>query len=86
MAKLVYILCALASLFCTALLLRGFVRSGTRLLLWTALCFLGFSINNVLVFIDLVVLPAVDLSLIRTLPSLGGLIILAYGLVWDTAS
>lgn len=85
MAEAIYILCSLISLACTALLWRGYLRSGVKLLLWSSLCFLGLSISNVLLFIDLVVLPQIDLSLWRSLATLIALIVLIYGLIWDAS-
>ena len=76
-------LCALTSLACAVLLLRGYRSSRARLLLWSGLCFAGFALNNALLFVDLRVLPEHDLSLWRTLPALVGVGILLYGLVWD---
>ncbi|HEU4455454.1 MAG TPA: DUF5985 family protein [Longimicrobium sp.] len=83
MATLVYALCALTSLLCMALLVRGYRRSGARLLLWTAVCFAGLALNNVLLFVDLQVVPSVDLSVWRSLPALMGLLALLYGLIWE---
>lgn len=82
MADVVYILCALTSLACALLLWRGYAQSRARLLLWSALCFAGFFLNNVLLVID-VHIPQVDLSLWRSLPALIGIALLIYGLVWD---
>ena len=84
MATLVYALCALTSLTCAVLLLRGYFRTGVRLLLWSGLCFAGLAINNVILVVDLRVVPTVDLSVWRTLPALAGIVILLYGLVWET--
>ena len=84
MATLVYALCALTSLLCFALLVRGYLRSRARLLLWASLCFAGLALNNVLLFVDVRVVPAVDLSAWRSLPALAGVVILVYGLVWDS--
>lgn len=84
MATLVYALCALTSMACAVLLYRGYRESQVRLLLWAALCFLGLSFNNVLLFVDLGLVPEVDLSIWRSLPTLGGLLLLIYGLVWET--
>ncbi|HEY2386482.1 MAG TPA: DUF5985 family protein [Candidatus Binatia bacterium] len=64
-ADAVYVLCTVTSLLCALLLFRGYRRSGIRLLLWSALCFAGLALNNAFVFVDLVVLPEVDLSLPR---------------------
>jgi hypothetical protein len=85
MAEAIYILCSLVSLVCTVLLLRGYLRSRVRLLLWSSLCFLGLTISNILLFIDLVIFPQVDLSLWRSLATLIGLIVLIYGLIWDAS-
>jgi hydrogenase/urease accessory protein HupE len=80
----VNILCALTSFACAVLLLRGFVQRRVRLLLWSGLCFVGFAIGNVLLVVDTMVVPQTDLSLLRSLPVLAGLVVLIYGLVWDT--
>jgi hypothetical protein len=83
LGPIVYLLCALTALACAALLLRAYRRSGARLLLWAGLCFLGLTLNNALVFVDLVVVPSVDLFTWRNLAALAGLAVLLYGLVWD---
>ena len=84
MATLVYALCALTSLECAVLLLRGYVTSRARLLLWSGLCFAGLAANNVILLVDKRVVPSIDLSLWRSLPALAGVAILLYGLVWET--
>ena len=84
MAAAVYVLCALTSLACALLLLRGFAQRGVRLLLWSGLGFVGFAVGNAMLVADLVLFPERDLQLMRTLPVLGGLLVLIYGLVWDT--
>ncbi len=81
---LVYGLCALTSGACAVLLLRGWRRSRQRLLLWSGLCFVGLSLNNLLLIVDVRLVPAVDLSLVRTLPALAGVALLLFGFVWDT--
>jgi hypothetical protein len=80
----VYILCALTSAACAWLLLRTYARTHHRLLLWSGLCFAGLSANNVLLFIDMRVLPEIDLSVWRTLPALAAVLVLIYGLVWES--
>ena len=80
----VYALCALTSIACAVLLLRGYLRSKVRLLLWSGLCFAGLALNNVVLFVDVRVLPETDLSLLRTLPAVAGILILIYGLIWET--
>ncbi|MGH7662644.1 MAG: DUF5985 family protein [Vulcanimicrobiaceae bacterium] len=86
MAEVVYILAALTSAACAFLLLRSYARTHVPLLLWSGIAFVGFTINNVLVYLDLVVLgPEVDLSVWRLIPTLLGLIVFCYGLIWEAA-
>jgi len=84
MAAVVYALCAVTSLLAAILLLRGFRQTGGRLLLWSSLCFLGLTVNNVLVFVDLVIEPERDLLVWRNLPALAGMLLLLHGLIWDS--
>jgi hypothetical protein len=79
----VYTLCAVTSLTCAALLLRAYAATGVRLLLWCLVCFVGLALNNVLLFVDKVVVPDSDLSVWRTLPAFVGVAGLIYGLVWE---
>jgi hypothetical protein len=81
-ALLVYVLCAVTSLACAVLLLRAYRRSRVRLLLWSGLCFSLFTLNGVLLIVD-VRTPERDLSVVRSLPLLLGIGMLLYGLVVD---
>jgi hypothetical protein len=84
MAELVYLLCALTSTLCAALLLRSYSRSRTRLLVWSSLAFVGLALNNALLFVDLALLPTtVDLWVLRNAVALAALSILVFGLIWD---
>ena len=80
----VYALCAVTSIVCAVLLLRGYRATRTRLLFWSSVCFVGLALNNVLLFVDLIVLPSIDLYVLRAAMALLGLSILVYGLVWDS--
>jgi hypothetical protein len=84
MGTIVYGLCAITSLACALLLLRGYRDSRARLLLWSGLCFVGLAANNIILFVDLRVVPELDLSAWRTLPAVVGVGFLLYGLIWDT--
>jgi hypothetical protein len=84
MAAAIYTLCTLAALLCTYLLLDAYRRGRYRLLLWSGLCFAGLTVNNLLLVIDKIVLPTVDLSLVRTSVALLAMVILLYGLIWDS--
>ena len=67
-----------------ALLFRAYAASGMRLLLWSALCFVCLSINNVLLFMDLVVFPTqLDLRPYRLISALVGVLFLLYGFIWE---
>ena len=84
MIEAVYVLCALTSIACAAMLFRGYRKTRTRLLFWSSLCFVGLAANNVILFVDRVVLPQVDLSLPRTGAALFALLVLLFGLVWES--
>jgi hypothetical protein len=83
MSAAVYVLCAVTSLACAALLLRAYRANRVKLLLWSGLCFVGLTLDNVFLVLDLVVFPDYELSLGRVLPGLIGLMLLIYGLIWD---
>lgn len=85
MAGVVYALCSLTAFLCSGLLFRGYTRSGARLLLWSSLCFLGLTVNNVLVFVDLQVLSKeASILLWRNVSALAAMSLLLYGLIWDS--
>jgi hypothetical protein len=86
MAVTIYSLCALAALLCAALLFKGYRRSRYKLLLWSGLCFSGLTLNNLLLVADKVILPDVDLSILRSATAVASMVVLLYGLIWDTES
>jgi hypothetical protein len=79
-----YVFAVLSSGACAVLLLRGYLRRRIRLLMWSAVCFVCLTINNVALFTDLVVFPEVDLRLARVIPALIGMTLLLYGFIWDS--
>ena len=83
-ALAVYSLCALTSAAVAFFLLRGWKRSGAPLLLWSGLCFVGFFLNAALLLVDQRWYQ--DLSVWRSLPTVAGLALLLYGLVWRSES
>ena len=85
MATAVYVLCALTSAACAALLWRAWARGRVRLLLWSAVCFAGLAIHNTVLFVDKVVAPDVDLSTLRIATGLAALLTLLAGLIWESA-
>ncbi len=84
MSAAVYILATVVCLISAVLLLRGFFSGRQRLLLWSGLCFVGLTISNLLVFLDLVIFPAVDLYFARLASAAVAMMLLVYGLVWES--
>jgi hypothetical protein len=84
MAELVYVLCALTSVLCAGLLLRSYLANRTRLLLWSTLCFVGLALNNIFLFVDLVLVPDFDLRWARSGSAIVGLATLLIGLVGES--
>ena len=78
-----YAVALLTSTLCTILLFRGYARRRFRLLLWSAVCFAGLTINNLLLFVDLVVFPTVDLRMPRLIAALAGIAVMLYAFIWE---
>lgn len=79
----IYLLCAATALACSLLLFRGYRRNGTRLLVLCALFFLSLALENALVFVDRIIVPDIDLYLLRTSVALVGVSLFLVGLIWD---
>ena len=81
---IVYVLCFLTSVACAWMLGRSYRRNGTRLLLWSSVCFVFLALNNLVLVLDLVVWPTeVDLRLPRLLLALAAVASLIWGFVWE---
>lgn len=80
-ASLVYILCALTSIACAFFLLKGPRAKRGGLMLWSGLCFGLLAISNILLFVDLVVFPQVNLLILRTAITALAHLILVFGLI-----
>ena len=83
MDTVVYALCAVTSLLCVVLLARAYAAARVGLLLWTLLAFIGLALNNLVLFVDKVIVTDTDLSLWRSLPALVGIGALVFGLIWE---
>jgi hypothetical protein len=80
----IYLLCFLTSGACAYLLMRGFRRSGSRLLFWSGLCFGFLAANSFAVILDILVFPELDLQVLRHAASLAAVGTLLVGLVWES--
>jgi hypothetical protein len=80
---LIYLVSFAASSVCATLLVRSYLRNRTRLLLWSAACFVLLALNSAVVILDFLVFVNVDLGLVRVGTSLAGVLALLYGFIWE---
>ena len=80
---LVYGLCFATSTLCAWLLGRSFRRSRSRLLFWSALCFVLLAVVNFIVVLDMLVYPDIDFRPVRLWLSLVAVSVLLFGFIWD---
>lgn len=83
MSTALYCLTILTTLVCSGLLLRAWFRNRNGLLLWSGLCFAGLTIENILVFGDLVLFPSIDLYTYRLASAAVAISLLLFGLIWE---
>jgi hypothetical protein len=83
MASLVYVLGFVVCFLCSLLLLRAYARVRNRLLLWSGVCFAGLTASNALLVVDLFA-PDVDLYVWRLAVAAVAMLVLLYGLVWES--
>lgn len=84
LGAIVYVIGTCTSAACSALLIRGYLRGRKNLLLWSGLCFAGLAISNLLIFVDLVLIPDVDLYRYRLGTAAVAMLLLLYGLIWES--
>lgn len=83
MAALIYALCALLCGWIAWSLWQHHARTRSRVLFWSALCFSGLTVNNLLLVVDKLLVPGVDLSVLRQAIAFGSLCLLLFGLVYE---
>jgi hypothetical protein len=81
-AATVYVLAAVTALLCAVLLFQGWRRTRLPLLFWSGLCFAGLTLSNIVLAVDLLIVPSVDLAVWRNGTALLALVVLLYGLIW----
>lgn len=85
MSSVIFALCAIASIFVAFMLARAYFKRPSRILLWSAICFGGLALNNLILFYDLVLLPEeISYGVARNIVLSGSVGVLLYGLIWDT--
>lgn len=82
--SLVYLLCVITCLLCAGLLVRAWMTTRVRLLLWSAISFSLLAVNNLFLFADQVLFPNVDLWLFRLVPALAAVVTLIVGFIWES--
>jgi hypothetical protein len=80
---IIYLLCVATSLLCAYLLARAYQASRTKLLVWSAACFALLAANNLILAVDILLLPTVDLSMLRLATSLAAVAVLLFGFIWE---
>jgi len=80
---IVYLLCFISGALCAYLLFVAFARQKRQLFLWSAICFSLLALNNLLVFLDIIILPNINLLPYRLFASLAAVIVLLYGFIWE---
>ncbi len=80
---IVYLMCVATSLLCAYLLARAYRRGRTKLLIWSAVCFALLAVNNLVLTVDVLVLPNIDLTILREVTSLAAVAVLLCGFIWE---
>ncbi|HVY25747.1 MAG TPA: DUF5985 family protein [Polyangiaceae bacterium] len=83
MAAIAYGLGVCTSIFCAFLLIRSYLATRTPLLLWCSFCFVWLALNNVILFVDIFVVPDVNLEIWRNATALIALVLMLVGLIWE---
>lgn len=81
---LVYLLCFLAAALCAGLLVRQYRMASTPVLLWSATCFVFLAISNLLVVVDQLIFPEVNLRAARLVLTLLAVSVLLFGFIWES--
>ena len=84
MVEVTYVLNTIVCVACAVMLYLAWRRSGSKLLLLSALCFALLTANNALIFVDVLVVPETDLGVLRAGSALAGFSVLLFGLIWES--
>ena len=84
MLAIVNVLGTLTVGLCAFLLLRAYGRVRQRLLLWSGLCFVGLTVSNAILFVDLALIPGASLYTLRLTVAAASMLLLLYGLIFES--
>ncbi len=79
----IYLLCVATSLLCAYLLARAYRRGRSKLLIWSSICFALLALNNLVLAVDVLLLPDNDLALLRLVTALLAVSVLLFGFIWE---
>ena len=85
MASLIYLLCAATALACAVVLWNNFRSSRTGMVFWSSVCFLGLATESLLLYVDRIAFPRVDLSAYRHVVGLVALASLLFAFIWGSS-
>lgn len=77
------VLCMGTAAVAAGLLIRSWMRTRSRLLLWTAISFTLLALNNLLLVLDLLVVQTVDLWPYRAISFDAAMLVLLCGFIWE---
>ena len=83
MALIIYLLCTLTSFICAWMLLKSYITTKSKILLWSSLCFMTLFVSNIFLVIDALTGPEINLLTLRLIISLIALLFLLFGLIWE---
>jgi len=80
---LVYSLCFATSALCAFLLGRSYFRTRSRMLFWSACCFMLLAVVNGVVILDMLVYTESNFRPVRLWITLIAVAVLLFGFIWD---
>lgn len=84
MAAVVYVLCFLTAIGCSAALLTAHRRTRSSLLFWSGMCFALLALNDLFVLLDIYVIKGIDLWGIRRSLGLAAVVVMLVGLIFHS--
>jgi hypothetical protein len=81
MSGVIYALCALTASICAWLLFRAYRARHNKLLFWSGVFFGIQTLNNILLVLDKLIFPHIDMSIWRHTIALLAIVLLLYGLI-----